>query len=392
MQARSILFLSAGIWACQGLGPDQDPASFGSPPPTGGVSAGACGQSPAPALFEHALCLCGDLDDVGNLQVHPGARGEPSSIGINGRSRSVSFTRVSGDWYAHQGLDSVADLSIGGDLITSGSVDFVGRLSVDGDLRVAGDLIGTGALSVEGGLYVGGRDRTIGHQTGGTSPASAPPAGAPCGCDPSTFLDVSAMVDAAAIDNDNLSRGIDDASIQHVGSAQLRLPTGRYFFQDVETIGHLKLSIEGAVAIFIDGRLDTIGDHQIEIGPNGSLDLYVKGGVGSVGRVVLGDPDRPSAFRLYLGGEEPVQLGVGQSLIYGAIYAPEAQIAWVGQTKIEGALFAHSLDGVGQIDLGYASAVEVEVPPGECPPPPEKPQDPGQPDPERPNPPQGPNL
>jgi hypothetical protein len=352
---------------------------------------GACGTTPAPALFEHALCLCGDYLDVGRAKIGPGR--DPASIAVNGRSRTVSYTAVEGDFIAYGGLEATADLNVRGDLESAGDVTWVGALDVEGDLSVGGDLEGIGALEVEGSVAVGGDRFTLGLETAGGDATYVAPAGPPCGCDPATFLDVAALVALARDDNDNAARGIEEDRVLAVGDVSLELETGRYYFQDVAAVGRARLTISGAVSLYLDGDLATVGDGQIEINPGSSLDLYVAGHVAHVGKIELGDPDDPSAFRLYVGGEKPVQVGVGWSEIAGSIYAPLAQILWVGATYVDGAVFAHDLGGVGDLGIRYTRPVAVEVEPGECPEPREpEPQQPAGSDDDRDPPPGGPDV
>lgn len=325
---------------------------------------GACGETPAPALFEHALCICEDFDEVGLVQVGPG-RDRPS-IAVNGMSRSVTASRIEGDWHAYGGLSAAAALAIEGDLTSGSDVDWVGDLDVDGGLAVGGDLRGAGRLNVGGDLAVAGERVTLGVESiGGVGAYSD--SGPPCGCDAQTFLDVPALVEIARTENDNDARGIRAGELFGIGDIALTLDTGRYYFEDVATIGRTRLTIAGAVSIYLDGKLAAIGDDMIEILPGASLDLYVSGAVGSVGRIRIGDEDDPSAFRLYVGGDDAVQLGVGVTRIAGTIYAPEARIAWVGDTEVKGAVFARHLDGVGRLDVRYTRPTEVEVDPKECP-------------------------
>jgi hypothetical protein len=352
-----LLALSAlTLAACGG----QDPGIDSSRLP-------ACGTTPAPALFEHALCLCEDFLDVGLARIGPGR--DPASIAVNGRSASVSRTVIEGDFIAHGGLDAVADFEVRGNLASSEDIDWVGLLRVDGDLSAGGDVRGVGSLEVEGNVAIGGRRGTIGLESVGGNASYVAPAGPPCNCDPSTFLDIPAMVALARTDNDNDARGIDPERIVAIGDVKLELTTGRYYFSDVATIGRARLVIDGAVSIYLDGDLAAIGDGRIELSPGSSLDMYVSGNVATVGKIALGDPSDPSAFRLYIGGARPVKVAVGLTEIAGSIYAPQAEILWVGATALDGALFARDLAGVGLLDINYTRPVAVDVEPDECPPP-----------------------
>ena len=325
---------------------------------------GACGQTPAPALFEHALCICEDFDEVGLVHIGPGR--DLPSIAVNGMSRSVTGSLVEGDWHAYGGLKAAAAMSIEGDLTSATDVSWVGQLEIAGNINVGGDLRGAGSLQVGGDVAVEGERATIGLERIGGIGAYAS-SGPPCGCDAGRFIDVPALVEIARTDNDNGARGVDARSIRNIGDTRVTLRTGRYYFDDVETIGRTRFVIAGAVSIYIDGHLAQIGDEQFEIEDGGSLDLYVSGWIGTVGLVRMGDRDDPSAFRLYIGGDKPLHLGVGAQRIYGTIYAPEARIAWIGDTHIDGAVFARHLDGVGHLDVSYTRPTQIDVDPNDCP-------------------------
>ena len=107
------------------------------------------------------------------------------------------------------------------------------------------------------------------------------------------------------------------------------------------------------------------------------------GAVRNVGHIVLGDKYAPSSFRLYIGGEEKCTLNVGNAIFNGAIYAPQANLHYIGNTMIRGAVFAKKLTGIGNLMVGYAAP---QPPPDSCPEPdpdqePEPEPDPGEPDP-----------
>lgn len=315
--------------------------------PQGGAQAGTvCPASPGPGLLPNALCLCEGFGEVGNVFVNPGENGEPGSIGVNGDAAVVANTSVSGSW------------------ITSGSLNVIGNAVVGRDLTVGGDLFGVGNLKVNGMASVGGQNLIVGFPWSQISPGAKP--ADPCPCDPGQFLDVKAKVEAAKTANDNAALGL-PTSMAQIGISGLTLTTGSYYFEDVSAVGLFGVRIEGAVALHLDGNLESIGVDAIQIAPGGSLDLYVSGQVHTVGLVLAGVGVAPSAFRLYVGGTDPVALSVGNQVFNGSIYAPTANIAYVGNTVVRGGLFAKALSGVG--NLVIMSARPVHPDPSVCAPP-----------------------
>jgi hypothetical protein len=315
---------------------------------TGANGAGlTCPPSPASAIFTNALCLCGDFHDVGNLVVGPSSQPGAPSVGVNGVSKIINHTTVAGGWVAYGGLSDIGDSHIHGNLVTPEDLDVAGNLEVDQDVSVGKTLTGVGRLKVDGTLRVAGDNRMIGFSQVANQGAYSAPAGPPCPCDPGQLLDVPGAVAAAKSKNDN-------GSIANIGVTDLTLPTGSYYFGDVGTIGLARLHITGAVSVYVDGDLDSIGAERIKLDPGATLDLYVAGVVRTVGYLNAGDAAQPAAFRLYVGGADQLTLSVGFQKFSGAIYAPKATIAYVGDTIIEGGLFAKDLVGIGNLEIAAA--------------------------------------
>jgi hypothetical protein len=322
---------------------------------------GNCPPSPAPVVFQNALCLCGDLAEVGASIATRSASGAAASVGVNGRSDIVGFNDVQGTWTAYGGLSGTGDVRVKKDLLTTGDLTGVGAVDVGGDLSVGGDLTGVGLVSVGGTLRVAGQNTTIGlDQIGASGPYQAP-AAPPCDCDGSKFFDVAGAVTAAKAKNDNGAHGL-PTSLAAIGVQQVALSTGSYYFDHVETIGLAHFVVDGVVALYLDGSIDAVGAEWIEVKPGATLDLYVSGAVRTVGALGLGSD--PSSVRLYVGGKDAAVLSVGLEELSASIYAPTAQVAFVGATLIHGSLFAHDLDGVGLFAIDYAAPQAPT--PGQC--------------------------
>jgi hypothetical protein len=123
---------------------------------------------------------------------------------------------------------------------------------------------------------------------------SLPP---PCPCDRRERLDVAEMVTWAQDHNDNASLGFAPEELYWVAQPTTRvLPCGRYHFDTINGTGVLTLRIDSKVAIFVG---DLLGWIEIELGPGGSLDLFVSGWFQPRGGV-LGNRERPSATRVYV--------------------------------------------------------------------------------------------
>jgi hypothetical protein len=354
---KELMKVSSWLWipalAAAGCALDESSQAVGTDDRIPGIDRAARQICPEPPdVFENALCVCENAGEVGRLVVGPGPEGDRATVGINGFFRMVSFTDIDGDLHAHDGLNATADLQVSGDIASAGDVSFAGILSAGGNLSVGQDLTGVGELSVGDTLRVAGEERVVGTRSVGATGDFAE-LGLPCACDPDVLFDVAGAVAAARDDNDNEAHGI-PTSLASVGSSELVLPTGSYFFEDVSAVGRVRLIADGAVAIYLDGNLDAVGRQQIEVNDGATLDLYVSGQVRTVGNVTAGEGSG-SDFRLLVGGDDSVLVSVGRQDFHGAIYAPEAQVGFVGDTTINGSLLARSLASVGDLKIRYSS-------------------------------------
>ncbi len=325
----------------------------------GGVT--SCPQSPAPKLFARGLCLCGDYDLVGRGFSARSSSG-PADVGINGRTHVVGLHQVQGSMVAYGGIDGIGKVDVTESLSTAGSARGLGMLKVGKDLSVGQDVASVGYVEVGGTLRVGGSTTSIGYEKVASRAAYVAPPGPPCDC--ASPLDVRKAIEQARTQNNNGQVGLGTSDV--IGVRDVTLPTGRYYFDDVRTIGKSRITVEGTVAIFIDGSLDSIGDDNIRLGPGSTLDLYVSERVANIGFSRMGSVADPSALRLYIGGPGGYMLQIGARRLFGSIYAPTADLHLVGDTHFHGAVFARDLKGVGNLELEAASP---QAPPaGACPP------------------------
>lgn len=317
---------------------------------------------PAPELVQHAVCVCGDFTQTGDLTIERGPAGV-GSIGVNGVTELVARSQIAGSWYAWGGLFSIGTTGLGvaagmgGSLVTPGDVTNVGELSIGGDLQVGGDLESTGSLTVGGTLGVGGTTDLVGDDQIAKRGAYQAPAAPPCGCDAATGFDVAAAVAAAR----QAAGG--ETSEELVGEHRVRLTTGAYYLANPRAVGDIEREISGNVSVFVDGSLESIGKAQWKLTPGARLSLFVAGEVSHVGNLLAGSEAAPDAFQLYIGGERAALDVVGDSAFFGSIYAPSATLAYVGNTRVVGSIYAKELSGVGELTVAYGRPV---TPPSSC--------------------------
>jgi hypothetical protein len=287
------------------------------------------------------------VSDLGTLTVH-------GSLAANGAVNFANTAQIDQSLVAYSTLTTLGTVAVGADVVTTGAASLDGQMTVGKDVSVGGNLTGTAPLSVSGTLSVGGQDTYLGPKTVAASGTYAAPSGPPCPCAAGSIFDVAAAVKAASTSNDNTANGIDPATWGSGGTSAVTLPTGRYYASTVTDLGTLTLSIEGTVALFFDGDLDTVGNGSITFSPGASLDLYVAGALHSLGSFNLGSAADAANLRIYVGGTSDVdieQSSLGSTSIYGGIYAPTAQLHYAGDTTITGAVFASALTGLGNITI-----------------------------------------
>ena len=313
-----------------------------------------CKPKTAPALFKNALCVCGDLKDVGALLVREGPDKETPSMGVNGVMKVINHSGIDGSLVAYKGLEAIANIDVRDHLKSVGHVNFTGRLKVGRDLLVGGNLFGMGVLDVGGKMGVAGSSNVLGgknvKQQGGYTSVGP----APCGCGPGQVVDVKAEVSKARNNNNNSKAGLPGAPMATIGKNALVLNTGRYYFGNKKSIGYTNIKVNGAVSIYVDGDLDSIGYDRFKITNGSVLSLYVAGNVNTIGHMLYGEKHHPGAFRLYIGGSKKATMQIGNQVFRGAVYAPKASVHWVGRTKVEGSLLVGTLISTGLLELYFS--------------------------------------
>jgi hypothetical protein len=315
-------------------------------------SEASCTNPPPPPQFANALCLCEDLAAVGSGLTTAPMKGTAANVGVNGITNVVGQDHIDGSLVAYGGLSGVGDLAVRDDALTTKDVQGVGTIDVGGDLSVGGNLSGVGQLTVGGTLRVAGSTMLVGQSVVATGPYS-PPSGPPCGCDPSSLIDVPAIVAAAA--NGQATH------LTNVGQQALTLQSGSYYWTGADSVGTLQITIAGAVKIYVQGDLNSVGSESFTLSQGATLDLYVSGNVSTVGEIAAGNA---SDFRLYVGGTGSMVMSVGSAQVQGDIYAPTAEVDLVGDTRLDGSLFAKRLSGVGSLDIRYSAP--AGQPPPSC--------------------------
>ncbi len=309
-------------------------------------------STPAAKVFNAGLCLCEDLDLVGSGVTALSSDGLAVNVGVNGTVDVVGEHDINGSLVAWKGVHDTGHLTVRDDLISTGNVDGVGELHVGGDLHVGGNLSTVGQFSVGGLVCVAGTIDSVG--SGGTVRPGTyrAPAAPPCGCAKEQLLDVAAEVDRARA---NVGSSVVRVPVvDGVGELVVELTGGRYYLTGLQSVGHLRLVVKAPSALFVDGDWTTVGQDTIDVDPDASLDLYVKGKIENVGSWKVGTGTLAGVVRLFVGGTDSLVESVGDKDFVGSIYAPTAAMELVGDTRIRGAIFARKLTGTGSLLVDYA--------------------------------------
>jgi len=359
---------------CDGLGP---PVVVGDGP----RGRSLCGGSVAERTFRYALCSCTSIafstpvrtdsfDSRMGPYSAPGGRG--GAVGSNGDVQLSSPMVFGGSLWAAgaagvQAPGAGTPVTVGGELRSGGPFTSMSSLGVDLDAYVAGDVSASelrvdGALVTPASATVSATTEAVGARR--TEPVAVPP---PCDCDPAVLLDVGALVRAAADDHDDAAAGLaPDALRGYAEDTRVSLPCGRYFFDGVSGTGSLTFEVTGRAAVYVRGDLAPGGALRVEVAPGAELDLFVEGVLSAEGGVAFGDPARPAAARLYLGGSGRVNL-TATSVFAGNVYAPRAEFATSGELEVFGAIFVGGIAASGGVEIHYDTAV-LDVG-ADCPPP-----------------------
>jgi hypothetical protein len=335
------------------------------------VGGGACASSVAAATFTSAVCSCEDTNVAGFLRTRsfrssagPNAPEEVGgSVGVNRDYITAGYADIGGSFTitGERDVGFGGYLEVGEDVRANPGLDIAGVLDVGRDAFLESDAfvlgrVGIGRdLTLEAGANIGGIAFV---DVGGQRRTEAVDIAPPCGCAPEQVIDVAALVDAAETDNDNADRGLepDDFNVVVGIGAEASLSHGRYFIHQLGGVGSLTLHVSGKVALFVADDLIATGLFRVELEPDAELDVFVRDNMLVTGAALFGDPARPSATRIYVGGTGDIAIA-GAGAFVGNLYAPSANILIGGFGKVYGSLFGKNINAAGFLDLGYDTSI-----------------------------------
>jgi hypothetical protein len=260
-------------------------------------------------------------------------------------------------------LKVLEDAYVGGDMsATSGGTITVGTMASPKTLRLRDAPPPAAVITTP----------TTVTAPGGTIVSTAVKVDEPCECSPSQKIPVAAIVDAAALSNDNALIGLDKDLLATpnaaAASVRLDLPCGRYYLSKINKPGSsVTIFAHGRTALFIDG--DAIGQVvSFVLDPTGEFDVFIKGTVTTGGELIIGSPNWPALSRTYVAGSATLFLSGEAGRLGGNLYAANALVSVTSHLGMYGALYAGDFKNQETADIHYdrnvLSAAAI------CPPPP----------------------
>lgn len=130
------------------------------------------------------------------------------------------------------------------------------------------------------------------------------------------------------------------------GSNDPKNPTVYHFSSDFTMSNNV--IIQGHAKIVADGGFN-FKNSELQIGPNSSLSMFVKGPVSLQGNGEINTLAPPASFMIYGTGGLGQTIGVvGTAGISAVVYAPDADFSIKGTSGIFGAVIANSISNNGQ--------------------------------------------
>ena len=276
------------------------------------------------------------------------------SVGVNGPYTASSSVDIGGSLWVDGKIQTfnkheVAQVLQCGDDVTASSASHVASdmflegninaqnktLTIDGDLHIQAGKLNNGAV-------------VLGQTVKGPVTVETP-------CDCADPIDVAAIVQGYQQSNDNDALPLaPDELVGLPAPKQLELPCGRYFLDAIDSNSSLEITLTGRTVIAIAGDVKNAGAFTIALGPDAELDLFIAGNADFNNIAAIGDPKRPAATRIYVGGA----FKFASNFTLGAnLYQPNATFTANNMSEIWGSLFVGGLELASPLVVHYDQAI-----------------------------------
>lgn len=321
-------------------------------PPLGG-----CTNDLAKRVFLFAVCTCTDLAAISvttePLQASASGFNLGASIGVNGTYRvEGTDSHLGGSLWVY-GDANFEQHEILGELVCGGSVTVRSASAVRRNANVLGDLSAPN-LTIDGRLTISSSATNDVKSVGdGTQFVDDAMMDTPCDC--RNPIDVAGIARHFKDDNDNSRISLATAEFAaNNADVERTLPCGRYYFDSFGGTGAITLHITGKTLIAIGGQLSNSGGIALDVTPGAELDLFIAGNLELSGVVSLGNAERPSATRVYVGGQAALSTNLK---LYANWYIPNSLLAMSAPSEFWGALYSRSLQSSGGLTVHYDDSV-----------------------------------
>ncbi len=310
--------------------------------------------------FLFALCSCTDLtannmlttdsfdSQMGMMPMDGG------SVGVNGAYNASSSIDIGGSLWVDGTIQSFNKHEVAQVLQCGGNVVAKSMSHVGEDAFVEGNIDAMNmVMTIDGDLHIPANKTNNKATVGGQTIKEPVDVEVPCDCnDP---YDITAIVAGYQGISNNDDQGISEDELVDLSDAKLlELPCGIYYFSKIQSNNELKIKLTGRTVIAIAGDIINAGSFIIELGPDAELDLFLAGNATLNNVAAIGDPARPAASRLYVGGE----VKFANTFTLGAnLYMPNKVFTANNSAEIWGSLFVGGLQLASPVVIHYDSAV-----------------------------------
>lgn len=327
---------------------------------------GSCANARALAArsFPRAVCACGSLSLSGDLVTdsfdsRAGTTRTPAGgdVDVLGGLAFSGLLHVGGNLVvAGGGVEAGQTLRVGGDLAIAGPLGRPSTVAtVDGSASIAGD-VGVASLTVTGTLTTP-PGATVGSVvSAGSTVTAAVTVSSPCPCG-ATAVDVGGTVAARQAANDDAALGIAADTLSFVsGPTTVDLPSGLVYLDRIQGNGAVTLHATGRAALFVGGGITLSGSLAVTLDPTAELDLFVAGPVNLPATLLLGDPARPRALRIWFAAGGTIGVPAG-AVVAGNLYASGADLSIASGVELHGGVTAAHVLDAGALAIHYDRAI-----------------------------------